>query len=146
LSSFGRRLIEAKDRERSRVAAELRVDLNKRMALLQIGLGRFEQGIPDLPPEAREQLHSIAQLAKKVSSSIHSLSHQLHPSLLDLVGRVPSVEGLCREVSGKRNLQVQFVNHGIPEQILKGCGPMPVSDHSGSSAEHRGAQQSGGQG
>jgi signal transduction histidine kinase len=67
----------------------------------------------------RRKPESIAQLAKKVSSSIHSLSHQLHPSLLDLVGRVPSVEGLCREVSGKRNLQVQFVNHGIPEQILK---------------------------
>jgi PAS domain S-box-containing protein len=119
LSSFGRRLIEAQDRERSRVARELRDDLNQGMALLHIGLGRFEQGVPDLPSEAREQLHSIARVATKVSSSIHNLSHQLHPSLLDLVGLVPSVEGLCREVSDKHNLQVQFVNHGIPMQMRK---------------------------
>ena len=117
LSSLSCRLIEAQEEERSRVARELRDDLNQRMALLQIGLGQFEQGVPGLSSHDREQLHNIADVATKVSSSIHNLSHQLHPSLLDLLGLVPSVGGLCRELSDQHNLQVQFVHRGIPEQI-----------------------------
>jgi signal transduction histidine kinase len=117
LSRLSRRLIEAHEEERSCVARELRDDLNQRMALLQIGLGQFEKGVPDLSSQAREQLHSIAKVATNVSSSIHRLSHQLHPSLLDLVGLVPSVKGLCREFFEHHNLQAEFVHHGIPQQI-----------------------------
>jgi signal transduction histidine kinase len=48
-------LIKEHEQERGRVARELRDDLNQRMALLQIRLGQFEQEVPDLPFEAREQ-------------------------------------------------------------------------------------------
>lgn len=117
LSTLNRRLIKEHEQERGRVARELRDDLNQRMALLQIRLGLFEQEVPDLPSEAREQLHSIAEVATNVSSSIHKLSHQLHPSLLDLVGLVPSVKGLRREFSDQHNLKVEFAHQDIPRQI-----------------------------
>jgi PAS domain S-box-containing protein len=107
LSTLSHRLIKEHEQERGRVAKELRDDLNQRMALLQIRLGQFEQEVPDLPSEAREQLHSIAEVATNVSFGIHKLSHQLHPSLLDLVGLVPSVKGLCREFSDQHSLKVE---------------------------------------
>src|SRR5271168_1077118 len=85
LSSLGRRLIQAHELERSRVARELHDDLNQRMALLQIGLGQFEQDLPGLSPHALDQLRGIAQVATKVSSSLHTISQQLHPSRLDKI-------------------------------------------------------------
>jgi PAS domain S-box-containing protein len=119
LANLGPRLIEAQETERSRVAAELRDDLNQRMALLQIGLGQFERDVPGLSPQARIQLHSLTEVATEITSSIHNLSHRLRPSLLDLLGPVASIERLCRELSDRHNLEIQFVHHSIPEQIPK---------------------------
>ena len=117
LASLSPRLIEAQEKERSRVAGELRDDLNQRMALLQIGLGQFERDVPGLSSQARIQLHSLTEVAMEIASGIHNLSHRLRPSLLDLLGPVASIERLCRELSDRHNLQIQFVHHGIPERI-----------------------------
>ena len=119
LSSLSRRLIEAQEQERARIARELHDDLSQRMALLQIHLERFDQDTAGLPSEARQQLHEIAEVASEVSSSIHDLSHQLHPSKLDTLGLVASLGGLCREFSGQHNVHVQFIHNDIPGQIPK---------------------------
>ncbi len=116
-SSLSPRLIEAQEKERSHVAGELRDDLNQRMALLQIGLGQFEREVPALSPQARSRLHSLTEVAIEIASSIHNLSHRLRPSLLDLLGPVASIERLCRELSDRHNLQIEFVHRRVPEQI-----------------------------
>ena len=119
LSSVSRRLIEAQEQERARIARELHDDLSQRMALLAISLAQFEQGMPDLSSQARQQMHNMSEVVTEVSSEIHNLSHQLHPSWLDTLGLVAAVDGLCRELSDQHDLQVLFVNGGIPEQIPK---------------------------
>ncbi len=118
-SSFSRKLIAAHEQERGRLATELSDDLSQRMALLQIGLGQFEQDVPGLSSGARERLRSIAEVATKVSSSLHDLSQQLHPSKLDILGLVASVRGMCRELSDQHKLEVQFVHHGVSQRIPK---------------------------
>jgi len=119
LSSVSRRLIEAQEQERARIARELHDDLSQRMALLSISLEQFEGGMPDLSSQARQHLHKIAEAATEVSSNIHDLSHQLHPYKLDTLGLVASLENFCREFCGQHNLQVQFVHHDSPGQIPK---------------------------
>ena len=119
LSSFSRRLIQAHELERTRVAKELHDDLNQRMALLQISLGQFEQDVPGLPPHARDQLRGIAEVATKVSSSLHTISQQLHPSRLDILGLVASVDALCKEVADRHKLLIQFVHRAVPRQLPK---------------------------
>jgi PAS domain S-box-containing protein len=119
LSSLSRRLIEAQEQERARIARELHDDLSQRMALLQIGLGQFEQDTTGFSSEARQQLHDIAELCREVSTSIHDLSHQIHPFKLDILGLVTSLAGSCKEFSNQHNLQVQFVHDDIPRQIPK---------------------------
>jgi signal transduction histidine kinase len=119
LSSVSRRLIEAQEQERARIARELHDDLSQRMALIQIGLTQFEQDTAGLSSKARQQLHDIAEASMEVSSSIHDLSHQLHPFKLDTLGLVASLRGFCREFSNQHNLHVQFVHDDIPGQIPK---------------------------
>jgi PAS domain S-box-containing protein len=119
LSSVSRRLIEAQEQERARIARELHDDLSQRMALLSIKLEQFEQGMPDLSSQARQHLHKISEAATEVSSNIHNLSRQLHPYKLDTLGLVASLENFCREFSGQHNLKVQFVHNDIPGQIPK---------------------------
>jgi PAS domain S-box-containing protein len=119
ISNVSRRLIEAQEQERARIARELHDDLSQRMALLQIGLEQFEQQIPGLSSQVRKQLRDIAELSAEVSSTIHNLSHQLHPSRLDTLGLVASIRGLCREFSQRHKLGVLFIHHDIQEEIPK---------------------------
>jgi PAS domain S-box-containing protein len=113
------RLITAQEEERARIARELHDDLSQRMALLQISLEQFKQGLPSLSYPAQQQLDNIAEIATEVSSDIHGLSHRLHPAKLDTLGLVGSLRGLCREFSGQHKLQVQFLHSDIPGQISK---------------------------
>jgi PAS domain S-box-containing protein len=113
------RLITAQEEERVRIARELHDDLGQRMALLSVGLDQFEQGMPDLALNVRQQLHDLAEVASEVSSTIHNLSHELHPSRLEFLGLVASLTALCKEHTKQHNLHVRFVHSDIPERIPK---------------------------
>jgi signal transduction histidine kinase len=117
ISGVSRRLIEAQEQERARIARELHDDLSQRMALLQIGLEQFEKEMPGLSSRARQQLHDLAEASAEVSSAIHDISHELHPSKLDILGLVASIRSFCREFSQQHKLAVQFVHHEIQEEI-----------------------------
>ena len=119
LSSVSRRLIAAQEQERTRIARELHDDLSQRMALLQIGVEQLDESISGLSPQIRQQLRDIAKVSTEISSSIHNMSHQLHPYKLDTLGLVASLRGFCNEFSLQHNLQVQFVHHDLPKQIPK---------------------------
>ncbi len=113
------RLITAQEEERARIARELHDDLSQRMALLQIGLEQFKEGMPDLSSDAQQQLDNVAELAMEVSSDVRGLSHQLHPSILDTLGLVGSLRSFCREFSAQHKVQVQFLHTDIPGEISK---------------------------
>jgi signal transduction histidine kinase len=119
LSSVSQKLIEAQEQERTRIARELHDDLSQRMALLGIGLTQFERSIPELPSEAQERLHNISEVASEVSSELHSMSHQLHPAKLDLLGLVATVGAHCREISQQHELRIEFVHHDVSDRIPK---------------------------
>ena len=119
LSSVSRRLIEAQEQERVRIARELHDDLSQRMALIQIGVEQLAQGSAGLSSRHRQQLHGIASVSTEVSSSIHNLSHQLHPYKLDTLGLVASLRSFCSEFAQQHNLRVHFIPHDIRAQIPK---------------------------
>jgi signal transduction histidine kinase len=117
LSSVSRRLIEAQEQERARIARELHDDLSQRMALIQIGVEQLARDSAGLSSKYRQQLYEIANASTEVSSSIHTLSHQLHPYKLDTLGLVASLRGFFGEFAQQHNLRVQFANHDVRTQI-----------------------------
>jgi PAS domain S-box-containing protein len=119
LLAMSGRLIHAQEEERARIARELHDDLSQRMALLSVGLAQFEQGMPELSSQARQQLDNLAEVTTEVSSTIHNLSHQLHPFKLHTLGLVAAVRGFCKEFSEQHKLKVQFVHSDLPGQIPK---------------------------
>ena len=116
LAGLSRRLIEAQEQERFRIARELHDDVGHRMVLLQMGLDEFMQNMDGLKPSARELLQNISELASEVSSDLHNVSHQLHPARLDLIGLVATVRDYCRELSRQHHLQVEFVHQDVPAE------------------------------
>jgi PAS domain S-box-containing protein len=119
LRSLSGRLIRAQEQERSRIARELHDDFSQRLALLGIGLGQLWKKLPASEVEERTRILEMLKGTKEMSMDIHSLSHQLHSSKLELVGLVSALKGLCKEIGQKYKIEVRFSVSGSPLNISK---------------------------
>jgi signal transduction histidine kinase len=114
IHDLGGRLLLAQEAERARIARELHDDVNQQVALLAIDLELLREGRqrPDavtLVEEACERAHGIAK-------SLHDLSHQLHPARLRMLGLVPALSGLQRELS-RPDCVIDFSSDNVPKTL-----------------------------
>ena len=119
LASVGRRLIEAHEEERTWVARELHDDIGQRIALLSIELERFDLQAPDPVLDVHQGLEHARQSISDLVRDIQELSHRLHSSKLEYLGLATAAKSFCRELSARRNVQVEFVHSDLPESIPK---------------------------
>jgi PAS domain S-box-containing protein len=118
LSTVGRRLIEAQEEERSRIARELHDDINQRLALLANGVQEIEQAISaDNDPSPKKGLRELGQLTNEIATDIEHMSHQLHPSKLHYLGLAAAVRDLCHEVSRQHKIEIECVVRDLPHDL-----------------------------
>ena len=112
LRDLGGRLITAQEEERSRVARELHDDLNQRMALLSVELEQLTLRTPTRQRNLRLSLNNVCERAQEISSEIHRVAYQLHPSKLDHLGLVAAVKSHCLELAAIHEIKIAFKEHG----------------------------------
>lgn len=110
LRNLSARLIRAQEEERNRIARELHDSLNQKLALLCLDVEEFSQTHRDR--EISEWLSAWSLKLQDASADLDDLSHQLHPAKLDHLGFVRALESLCRELSGRGGLGIEFVLQG----------------------------------
>jgi PAS domain S-box-containing protein len=118
LRELSGRLIAAQEEERSRIARELHDDLSQRLALLAIEIQALYNSSTANEP-AGESLASVRHRVNQISEDIHSLSHRLHPAILDRVGLVPALRSLCRELQTQSGIKLAFTCRNVPDAIPK---------------------------
>jgi PAS domain S-box-containing protein len=112
------RLIEAQEKERTRIARDLHDDICQRLALLSMEL---EQANRDGAPTATKQrLEQIRLHCAEIAGDVQSLSHQLHSSKLDYLGIVAAVRGFCREFATQHKADIEFAEQNVPADLPKG--------------------------
>jgi PAS domain S-box-containing protein len=110
LEELSGRLLVAQEEERTRIARELHDDFSQRLALQCIGLEQLWKKLPKSMVEERINIKELLKTTQEMSSDMHSLSHQLHSSKLEYAGLLPTLRGLCQEISQKYGVQVEFVS------------------------------------
>jgi signal transduction histidine kinase len=108
---LGSRLLKAQETERARIARELHDDICQRMLLLTIELESLSRAKPEGTPAA-EALNA----AHEIATSLHELSHQLHPTRLRLIGLVAALDRLCVELS-HAGANVAYTHDNVPSMI-----------------------------
>lgn len=119
LRDLGGRLIKAQEEERSRVARELHDDLNQRMALLSVELEQLSLRLPPSQNNLRMSINNVWERAQEISSEIHRVSYQLHPSKLDHLGLVAAVRSLCLELAAHHEIKITFKAQGCGDLLPK---------------------------
>jgi PAS domain S-box-containing protein len=122
LNKVSGQLIEAQEKERSRIARELHDDICQRLFLLSIDLGHAVQTARAAPSQAERRgsevtrlcrMKEASQLCSDIGRAVQALSRELHSSSLDYLGIVAAVSGLCKEFSERNQLSVEFTSAGV---------------------------------
>jgi PAS domain S-box-containing protein len=117
LQALTRKLLQAQETERRRIARELHDDLNQSLALLSVEMDLLAQRPPESAAQLSGRMGDLSAQVRQLSSSVHDLSHQLHPSNLEQVGLVAAMRGLCKALAQAHGLEIQFNHYAIPELI-----------------------------
>jgi signal transduction histidine kinase len=111
------RLIDAQEKERSRLAAELHDDFSQRLALLALGLENASEALPDSPRSAKQQLQELMNSASELGADIHTVSHRLHSATLESLGLEPGISSLCKEFTDRHGIEIDFSADKIPRVV-----------------------------
>jgi len=118
LSTMSRRLIAAQEEERARIARELHDDIGQQVTLLLLEIARFRQSGEQQRPDADELVESAADRLQQLARSVYDLTHRLHPTALEIIGLVPALSGLARELS-RPELTIEFAHDCVPALLPK---------------------------
>lgn len=137
-------LISAQEEERKRLARDLHDHVSQMLTLLTVELEQLNRD-DETTPTQHDILTVMRKQLKSLSSDLHGLSHQLHPSKLKHLGLVSAIRAMCRDLQ-RTGLIVKFSDHEVPRQLPDDIsltlyrvmqeGLQNISKHSGvSSAE-----------
>lgn len=108
LAGMSRKLIEAQEQERTRIARELHDDVAQRLALLSTELDAVQQSLPDSTSELRTRLAALRKQSAQILTDIQAMSHELHSSRLEHLGIVGAMKGFCREFGEHQKVEIDF--------------------------------------
>jgi len=116
LSSVNRRLFEAQESERARIARDLHDDIGQRLAVLAVGLEQAKGRQPDSPGDL-SCLDALQQQTAEIIADVQALSHELHPPRLLLLGVVAAMRGFCGELSEQKSVDIDFRHEDVPVSV-----------------------------
>jgi len=119
LSMVSRKLIEAHEEERTRIARELHDDIGQQLVSLILNLGWLKSSPNSSLEEVREGIGQAMKQASKLGSDMQGLSHRLHTSKLDYLGLAGAAAGLCRELADQHKAQIEIHSENIPQDLAQ---------------------------
>jgi signal transduction histidine kinase len=117
LSRANRRLIEAQEEERTRIARELHDDISQRIALLAMQLDHMSLSLPASAADLKRGIDEAGRQTSELGNDIQALSHRLHNSKLDYQGLAAATAGFCRELSDRHGVAIVVRSEDIPSDL-----------------------------
>ena len=116
VSAMTRKLVEAQEQERARIARELHDDISQRLALVAVELEQLQ----DDPSEVGRLVPELRKRMTEISSYVQALSHDLHSSKLEYLGVVAGIVGWCKEFAERQKIEIDCrydVRSTLPQEI-----------------------------
>ena len=142
LASVSRRLIEAQEQERARIARELHDDIVQRLALIAVELKKLQQELSN-PPKIRSRIGELHNQTSAIATDIQTLSHELHSTNLEYLGIEAAMRGFCKEFGKQHKAEIDFKSHDLPSPLspdISLCLFRVLQEALQNSAKHSGAR------
>jgi PAS domain S-box-containing protein len=116
LASVSRRMIEAQEQERTRIARELHDDVGQRLALFSINLSQHYQG-PTNAADVGSRAEGLRNQIADIANDIQGLSHRLHSSKLEYLGLAAAMRSFCQEFGEQQKAEIDFETRDLPSPL-----------------------------
>lgn len=117
LQSLTTQLMTAQEEERRRISRELHDDINQRLALLAIELGRMETHPPASREHAQSAFQSLTQRLAAISDDVRRMAYQFHPSILDDLGLFAALQYMADDFSAKTGIKTIVVQEELSDPL-----------------------------
>ena len=117
IQALSSRLLTTQEDERRRVSRELHDEICQELAFLSLKLGSLANASP--AESTRRALIALQVRASRAAEMTRHIAHNLHPSTLDDLGLVVSMEYLCKEVSKEHGIPISFTHGTLPESVSR---------------------------
>lgn len=117
LRQLSTKLIRAQDEERRRLARELHDSMGQYLAAMSMSLAALVADTPSIDKKRSDDLQNIIQLCL---SETRTLSHLLHPPLLDEIGLNSAMKWFVEEFGNRSGIQVTLnceCSHRLPTLV-----------------------------
>ncbi len=101
-------LLTSQEDERRRLARELHDDVSQRLALLDIESQHVLEKLQGDPADGRGDLLKLRSQLAQLSTDVRTLSHRLHPSVLEHLGVGAALESLLEEFAKRDGIITNF--------------------------------------
>lgn len=120
IAEMSRKLVKAQEAERIRIGRELHDDVGQRLALLAIMLDEIGKQ-PSVDNGLFERIGEVRKQLDEILSDVQALSHELHSTRLEILGIVPAMKGMCRELGARKKIKITFVSQDVPDLLSPGA-------------------------
>ena len=118
LADVSRKLLDAQEKERSRIGRELHDDINQRLAMLAVELEQLQ----DNPSEVRSRVQELRKQTTEISNDVQALSHELHSSKLEYLGAIRAMKSWCKEFGERQGIQIEFKSTDVQTSVAPEVG------------------------
>ncbi len=116
LTLFNKRITDAQEAERARIARELHDETAQALILLTHRLDSVTS-TAGLPMEAREALYDIRAMTDMILTEVRQFSRDLRPSILDHLGLVPALDWLIADLTERAEPTGRLEVSGVPRRL-----------------------------
>ena len=109
--------MKSREEEDRCIARELHDDFSQRLALVAITLERLRLEPTSQLAELSEPLATLQQLVTELGNDLRSLSHRMHPAMLEDLGLVPALRSLAENYDAIRPAPVEFKGEKVPASL-----------------------------
>ena len=115
------RILELQDVERRKIARELHDSVGQFLAGLKINLARLQRRETEISTQSHPLLSESVELTERAISEVRTISHLLHPPLLDELGLYSATrwytEGFAKRSGIHVELRLAEITERLPKEI-----------------------------
>ena len=107
-------LLRTQDEERRRIARELHDNAGQYLAAIGMALDAARNAAQNFPAQLVRKLEEASEITKVCTTEVRTISHLLHPPLLEELGLASAVRWYVEGFSGRSGIRVQIE---MPEEL-----------------------------
>jgi PAS domain S-box-containing protein len=109
LRTLSQKVIFAQEEERLRLSRDLHDDAGQALIGLRLNLELIFNDLPVNSKKLRDRMKNTLALIDQTVNRIRTLSHNLRPPVLDILGINMGIKDLCSEFSNQTGIEVEYV-------------------------------------